>query len=129
MNCCANGSNLKAKEAKFKDLVAVRCAKSEIISVKSTCFVDESYSLQVCGIDHALLALWMKVKLKQLEQSKTIPRYQFKILASNEEIQEDYNVVVRDRFESLQEAEDGTVYWQQIIEMMTESAKEAIPTK
>ena len=54
-----------------------------------------------CGSDHSLLALWTKVKLKNLKKSTKIPRYQFEILANNKEIQENYNVVFRNRFEGL----------------------------
>ena len=51
------------------------------------------------------------------------------MLANNKEIQENYNVVVRNRFEDFQEAEDINIYWQQISDIITESAKETIPTK
>ena len=51
------------------------------------------------------------------------------MLANNKEIQENYNVVVRNRFEGFQEAEDINIYWQQINDIITESAKETIPTK
>ena len=64
-----------------------------------------------------------------VQKSTKIPRYQFEILANNKEIQENYNVVVRNRFEGLQEAEDMNIYWQQISDIITESAKETISTK
>ena len=82
-----------------------------------------------CGSDHSLLAFWMQIKLKRLKKSKTVPRFQFEMLAKNREIQVNYNVVVRNRFEGLQEEEDLNIHWQQISEIITESAEEIIPKK
>ena len=71
----------------------------------------------------------MQMKLKRLKKSKTVPRFQFEMLAKNREIQVNYNVVVRNRFEGLQEEEDLNIHWQQISEIITESAEEIIPKK
>eukprot|EP00112_Aurelia_sp_Birch-Aquarium-sp1_P004263 Seg1481.3 transcript_id=Seg1481.3/GoldUCD/mRNA.D3Y31 product="Craniofacial development protein 2" protein_id=Seg1481.3/GoldUCD/D3Y31 len=55
------------------------------------------------GSGHSLLARWMKMELRRLKKGNMIPRYQFEVLANNREIQENYNVVVRNRYEGLQE--------------------------
>ena len=61
----------------------------------------------------------MQMKLKRLKKSKRSWRYDFKILACNKEVKEQYNVTVRGRFEGLQEVEDSNVYWEQIREIIT----------
>ena len=59
------------------------------------------------------------MKLKRLKKSKRAWRYDFKILACNKEVNEQYNVAVRGRFEGLQEVEDSNVYWEEIREIIT----------
>ena len=82
-----------------------------------------------CDSDHSLLALWMKVKCKKLTKSKVTPRYDFKLLARSTEVQENYNIKVQNRFECLQELDDLNAYWQQIRDIITDSAEEIIPRK
>jgi len=82
-----------------------------------------------CDSDHSLLALWMKVKCKKLKKSKVTSRYDFKLLARSNEIQENYNIKVKNKFECLQELDDLNAYWQQIRDIIADSAKEIIPRK
>ena len=81
-----------------------------------------------CDSDHSLLALWMKLKRKKFKKSKVILIYDFKLLAArNNEIQEDYNINVENRFECLQELDDLNACWQQIRDIIADS--EIIPRK
>ena len=82
-----------------------------------------------CDSDHSLLALWMKVKCKKLKKTKVTPRYDFTLLARSNEIQENYNIKVKSKFECLQELDDLNAYWQQIRDIIADSAKEIIPRK
>ena len=80
-----------------------------------------------CDSDHSLLALWMKLKCKKLKKSKVTLIYDFTLLARNNEIQEDYNIKVENRFECLQELDDLNACWQQIRDIIADS--EIIPRK
>ena len=50
------------------------------------------------------------MKCKKLKKSKVTPRYDFKLLARSNEIQENYNIKVKNRFECLQELDDLNAY-------------------
>ena len=71
----------------------------------------------------------MKVKCKKLKKSKATPRCDVKLLARSNEIRENYNVKVKNRFECLQELDDLNAYWQQIKDIIADSAEEIIHRK
>jgi len=68
-------------------------------------------------------------KFKKLKKHKETWKYDSNWLCSRKEIQESYNVSVRNRSELLQEVDDINVYWQQLREIITEPAKIIIPRK
>ena len=62
------------------------------------------------GSDHSLLAFWMKIRLKKLKKHKEAWKYDFNLVFSSKEVEDSYNVAVRNIFELLQEVDDMKIY-------------------
>ncbi|GFS05060.1 reverse transcriptase [Elysia marginata] len=81
-----------------------------------------------CGSDHNPVVCQIKLKLKAFKKAKRSPRYQFEAL-KKDEIRERYNVLVKNKFETLVAVTTAEEKWNQLKDCIQEGIEEQVPKK
>ena len=80
-----------------------------------------------CGSDHIPVIGCMKIKLKKLKKPKRMPRLNFNILKTNQDLKEEFTVSVKNKFEILDNLTTAEERWQKMKESIQTTAEELIP--
>ncbi|GFS03866.1 craniofacial development protein 2-like [Elysia marginata] len=81
-----------------------------------------------CGSDHNPVVCQIKLKLKAFKKAKRSPRYQFEAL-KKDEIRERYNVLVKNKFETLVAVTTAEEKWNQLKDCIQEGIEEQVPKR